>query len=187
MNPVGGSAGRGAGGRRRRSAAGQGVAAARSEAAMASSGPSSRSGHGCRAAPTCRQTHCAPGAPRSTSAYGLPQRILNLSSSCTSWQAHASACRQCQPPEVAGPHHRPGDPEVRASRSTLNSWQACQVPGISRRYTLGAERASDIRRGTREHLVPHSELHVPLVSTELRLAPVLPILHSARTSAVTLL
>ena len=91
---------------------------------------------------------------------------------------------------------RPASPP-RRSGGTGQSLDVEFVAGVPGPWDI---EALYIRRGTRErprgnrrvfrveqHLVPHSELHVPLVSTELRLAPVLPILHSARTSAVTLL
>ena len=35
-----------------------------------------------------------------------------------------------------------------------------------------------------QHLVPHCKLHLPPVGVELRLAPILPLCSSARTSAV---
>ena len=87
-----------------------------------------------------------------TRTYGRPQRLLNLSSSCTSCQAHDQASRKRRPPTVAGPHRRPGEPgvgvlEIRAQTLDVYLITVTSAPdrGMSRRYVLGAVRARTLK------------------------------------------
>ena len=143
-------------------------------------------------------SHVSPAASKpvqSTSTYGRPQRILNLRSSCRGpaprawarrsrwrwWAGIRVAAETVRSSEVwaqAFDVELGEDAPRRGYVEPVRVWRSAREDPEGTHPPRGEQRAR--REGrvlrVRQHLVPHSELHVPPGGVELRLAPVLSLL-----------